>query len=88
MSLRRLVDGAVDVIYRTLNKTGLIHDEGPDKDKGLGPYIQSERQRVGLYLEYAKELVGKKQAYYCFCDKERLSTLTREVDGKEINSYD
>ena len=84
----RLVEGAVDIIYRTLEKTGLIHDEGPDKDKGVGPYVQSERQAQGIYLEYAKKLIDKGQAYYCFCDKERLATLNREVAGKEINVYD
>ncbi len=84
----RLVEGAVDIIYRTLAKTGLIHDEGPDKDKGAGPYVQSERQAKGLYLQYAKELVDRKEAYYCFCGKERLASLTREVAGKEINVYD
>ena len=84
----RLVEGAVDIIYRTLQKTGLIHDEGPDKDKGVGPYVQSERQAQGLYLSYAKQLIDKGEAYYCFCDKERLATLTRTVDGKEINVYD
>ena len=84
----RLVEGAVDIIYRTLEKTGLIHDEGPDKDRGVGPYVQSERQASGLYLEYAKKLIEKGEAYYCFCDKERLATLTTEVAGKEINVYD
>ena len=84
----RYVEGAVDIIYRTLEKTGLIHDEGPDKDKGVGPYVQSERQAKGIYLEYAKMLIGKGEAYYCFCDKERLATLNRTVAGKEINVYD
>lgn len=84
----RYVEGAVEIIYRTLEKTGLLHDEGPDKDKGVGPYVQSERQAQGIYLKYAKELVEKGEAYYCFCDKERLATLTREVAGKEINIYD
>ena len=84
----RLVEGAVDIIYRTLEKTGLVHDEGPDKDGGVGPYVQSERQKSGLYLEYAKKLVEKGEAYYCFCDKERLAGLTRTVAGKEINVYD
>ncbi len=84
----RYVEGAVDIIYRTLEKTGLLHDEGPDKDKGFGPYVQSERQASGLYLEYAKKLIDKGEAYYCFCDKERLATLNRVVDGKEINVYD
>lgn len=84
----RLVEGAVDIIYRTLAKTGLVHDEGPDKDKGVGPYVQSERQAGGIYLEYAKKLIDKGEAYYCFCDKERLATLNRVVAGKEINVYD
>ena len=53
----RLVEGAVDIIYRTMAETGLVHDEGPDKDKGFGPYVQSERQASGLYLEYAKKLI-------------------------------
>ena len=88
----RFVEGAVDIIYRTIEKTGLIHDEGPDKDKGFGPYIQSERQKVGIYLKYAKELIDKKEAYYCFCTKERLESLKCTVEGseegKEITKYD
>ena len=84
----RLVEGAVDIIYRTLEKTGLLHDEGPDKDKGFGPYVQSDRQKSGIYLDYAKKLVEKGEAYYCFCDKERLATLNQVIDGKEINVYD
>ena len=84
----RYVEGAVDIIYRTLAKTGLIHDEGPDKDGGCGPYVQSERQAAGIYLEYAKQLIEKGEAYYCFCDKERLESLRREVAGKEISVYD
>ena len=87
----RYVEGAVDIIYRTLAATGLVHDEGPDKDGGVGPYVQSERQASGLYLKYAKELIDKGQAYYCFCDKERLATLKKSVEGtddKEITVYD
>ena len=84
----RLVEGAVDIIYRTLEKTGLIHDEGPDKDGGVGPYVQSERQASGIYLEYAKQLVEKGEAYYCFCDKERLEGLKQVVGGIEISVYD
>ncbi|SFA77375.1 glutamyl-tRNA synthetase [Acetitomaculum ruminis DSM 5522] len=84
----RYVEGAVDIIYRTLEATGLVHDEGPDKDKGVGPYVQSERQEAGIYLKYAKELIDKGEAYYCFCDKERLDTLVQEVAGKEISIYD
>lgn len=84
----RYVEGAVDIIYRTLEKTGLIHDEGPDKDGGVGPYIQSERQEKGIYLEYAKQLIAKGEAYYCFCDKDRLESLRQTVAGKEIIVYD
>lgn len=84
----RQVEGAVEIIYRTLQKTGLIHDEGPDKDGGCGPYVQSDRQASGIYLEYAKKLVEKGEAYYCFCDKERLESLRTEVAGKEITVYD
>ena len=82
----RYVEGAVEIIYRTLEKTGLIHDEGPDKDKGFGPYVQSERMASGIYMEYAKMLVEKGEAYYCFCDKERLETLKQEIGGVEIVS--
>ncbi len=84
----RLVEGAVDIINRTLEKTGLVHDEGPDKDGGCGPYVQSERQAAGIYLEYAKKLIDKGEAYYCFCDKERLESLKTTVAGKEISIYD
>lgn len=84
----RFVEGATEIIYRTLAKTGLIHDEGPDKDGGVGPYVQSQRQAVGIYLEYAKKLVEKGEAYYCFCTQERLDTLKTTVDGQEIMSYD
>ena len=85
----RYVEGATEIIYRTLEKTGLIHDEGPDKDGGYGPYIQSERMKTGIYMKYAKELIDKGEAYYCFCDKERLASLKTEVvEGKEISIYD
>lgn len=84
----RFVEGALDIIYRTMEKTGLKHDEGPDMDGGYGPYVQSERQASGMYLEYAKKLVEKGEAYYCFCDKERLESLKQEVAGKEIIVYD
>ena len=84
----RYVEGAVDIIYRTMKNTGLIHDEGPDKDGGVGPYVQSERQASGIYLKYARQLIDEKKAYYCFCDKERLESLTQVVDGKEISVYD
>ena len=84
----RLVEGAVDIIYRTQKATGLKHDEGPDKDGGVGPYVQSDRVKSGIYMEYAKKLIEKGEAYYCFCDKERLESLKQEVAGKEIMIYD
>ena len=83
---QRYVEGAVDLIYRTLAETGLIHDEGPDKDGGYGPYIQSERREI--YKEYAQKLVDMGAAYYCFCDKERLDSL-HASDGSGVGGkYD
>ncbi|MDE6420724.1 MAG: glutamate--tRNA ligase [Lachnospiraceae bacterium] len=90
----RYVEGAVDIIYRTLATAGLTHDEGPDKDGGYGPYVQSERNKSGIYLKYAKELIDKGEAYYCFCDKERLESLRETItdpetgESKEIMIYD
>ena len=79
----RQVEGAVDIINRTLKETGLVHDEGPDKDGGCGPYVQSERVAQGIYMKYAKELIDKGEAYYCFCDKERLDSLKTTVAGRK-----
>ncbi|MBE6989331.1 MAG: glutamate--tRNA ligase [Ruminococcaceae bacterium] len=63
----RLVDGAVDVIYRTLAECGLDHDEGPDVGGPVAPYIQSQRRDT--YGKYAHRLVEMGHAYYCFCEK-------------------
>lgn len=83
----RYVDGAVDVIYKTLKDTGLIHDEGPDIGGDYGPYIQSERRDI--YKKYAEELVKSGHAYYCFCDKERLEELRqRQTVMKVPTKYD
>ena len=71
-----------------LRKHGLLHDEGPDKDGGFGPYVQSERQATGMYLKYAKQLIEQGDAYYCFCGKEELECMKRAVAGKEISIYD
>ena len=84
----RFVPEALDIIYQTLKDTGLEHDEGPDKDGGVGPYIQSERCKLGIYQKYADQLVEQGDAYYCFCSKERLESLRRTVGGKEISAYD
>ena len=69
----RYVEGAVDIIYDTLRKTGLIWDEGPDIGGPVGPYIQS--QRIQMFKKYAEQLVEMGHAYYCFCDKDRLEEL-------------
>lgn len=69
----RYVEGAVDVIYKTLRDVGLNWDEGPDIGGPVGPYVQS--QRMGMFKKYAIELVEKGEAYYCFCDKERLDEV-------------
>lgn len=81
----RYVEGAVDVIYNTLRLTGLNHDEGPDIGGPVGPYVQSERRN--LYIEYAKKLVEKGEAYYCFCTKERLEEL-HGTEGEIGVKYD
>lgn len=83
----RFVEGSVDVLLKTLSDTGLIYDEGPDKDKGFGPYIQSERKDI--YKKYAEMLVEKGEAYYCFCDKDRLQDLKDQAEAlKRPYKYD
>jgi glutamyl-tRNA synthetase len=83
----RFVEGAIDIIYNTLKLTGLNHDEGPDVGGSVGPYIQSERKHI--YIDYAKELVEKGEAYYCFCTKERLDDLRAQTEAKgETFRYD
>ena len=84
----RFVEGAVELINRTMADTGLIPDESPDKPGSCGPYVQSERQQQGIYMQYAKQLVQEGKAYYCFCTKERLDSLKTEVNGEEIMHYD
>ncbi len=65
----RYVEGALDIIYRTLKETGLVHDEGPDKDGGVGPYVQSERNAQGLYLKYAEQLIEQGMLTTAFVTK-------------------
>lgn len=79
----RKVEGAVEMIYRTLATAGIDYDEGPDKDGGYGPYVQTDRMEI--YKEYAKKLVELGGAYYCFCDKERLESLK---DENGVHTYD
>src|SRR5512137_1868522 len=78
----RIVEGSVELIYRTLEETGLIHDEGPDKGGNYGPYIQHERKPI--YKKYAEELIEKGVAYYCFCDKERLEVLRTSLQLRKL----
>ena len=80
--LERYVPGAVEVIYETLEKAGIKINEGPREGGNYGPYVQS--QRKDIYLRYAKELIDKGVAYYCFCDKERLAKLKEQG----ITKYD
>ena len=83
----RYVEGAVDLIYRTMKETGLIHDEGPDIGGEYGPYIQSDRRNI--YKEYAEKLVELGGAYYCFCDKERLDSVKEQQLAKKLSpKYD
>lgn len=83
----RFVEGSVDVVLESLEKSGLIYDEGPDKDKGFGPYIQSERRDI--YRKHALDLIESGEAYYCFCDKDRLDTLRAHSDAlKRPFKYD
>ncbi len=71
----RYVEGAVDIIYNTLRRTGLTWDEGPDIGGPVGPYVQSER--MGMFKDYALKLVESGHAYYCFCDKDRLEEVRK-----------
>jgi len=82
----RLVEGATDIIYDTLKACGLHHDEGPDIGGAFGPYVQSERVRSGLYLKYAKELIQRGGAHYCFCDEE-LIAAQRELQEARGESF-
>lgn len=83
----RYVPGAVDIIYDTLRETGLLWDEGPDIGGDYGPYVQSER--MGMYLNYAKDLVARGHAYYCFCSKEELAARCGIEEGVEgVSRYD
>ena len=82
----RLVEGATDIIYDTLKACGLKHDEGPDNGGDFGPYVQSERVRSGLYLKYAKELIQRGGAHYCFCDEE-LIAAQRELQEARGESF-
>lgn len=82
----RYVEGATDIIYKTLETAGISHDEGPDVGGDYGPYVQSER--LGLYKPYAEQLVKEGKAYRCFCSKERLEALRSSAKEGEVIGYD
>ena len=77
---QREVEGAIDFIYKTLELCGFVIDEGPNNDKGYGPYIQSERKAI--YKKYAEELVEKGKAYYCFCSEEELNAMRERANQR------
>jgi glutamyl-tRNA synthetase len=81
----RLVENAVEIIYNTLKCAGLSHDEGPDKGGQFGPYVQSER--IAIYRRHAQELVEKGNAYYCFCNKDRLDSLVDESGNRRYDKH-
>ena len=83
----RYVEGAVEMICHILKETGLQYDEGPDVGGDYGPYVQSQRQEI--YWEYAQKLITTGDAYYCFCDKERLDKIREECRIAKIDpKYD
>lgn len=83
----RKVEGAVENLIETLKWSGIEYDEGPDRDGGCGPYVQS--QRLEIYRKYAQELIAKDKAYYCFCTSERLQEVRqKQLAAKLSTSYD
>ena len=82
----RLVEGATDIIYDTMRSCGLKHDEGPDVGGPVGPYVQSERVRSGIYMDYAKKLIECGGAHYCFCDEETINAA-RNAKTKDGESF-
>lgn len=82
---QRYVEGAVELIYSSLKGSGLIYDEGPDVGGNYGPYVQSERKEI--YHKYAKNLIELGGAYYCFCSKERLESLTDENGNRKYDKH-
>lgn len=81
---KREVQGATELIYRTMQETGLTYDEGPDVGGPVGPYIQSKRK--GIYQEYAHKLVDLGGAYYCFCTQEEIQARRKRA-GQDEDAY-
>lgn len=86
----RLVEGATDIIFNTMKDCGLKHDEGPDVGGNYGPYVQSERVKSGLYMEYAKKLIECGGAHYCFCNEDDIAAqrAEHEATGQDIKFVD
>ncbi|MCQ2596230.1 MAG: glutamate--tRNA ligase [Treponema sp.] len=77
----------VQNLYDTMSWLGIDWDEGGSKGGEYGPYVQSER--FELYKKYAYELVEKGEAYYCFCDAERLDRIRKiQTENKMAPGYD
>ena len=82
----RLIEGATEIIYKTMEQCKLFHDEGPDVGGPVGPYVQSERVKSGLYMDYARKLIELGGAHYCFCDEEMINAQ-REIQEARGESF-
>jgi len=84
---KRLVPGAEEELLNSMRWLGIDWDEGPDKGGPYSPYRQSERKEI--YLKYARELIERDAAYYCFCTPERLNQVRQEKQkNKQLPHYD
>jgi len=86
----RTVPGATESILRCLEWAGIAPEEGVMLREGMvthegskGPYIQSERQRLGMYQKHAEELIEKGHAYHCFCTSERLDEMRKQQEARK-----
>ncbi|MEK7777671.1 MAG: glutamate--tRNA ligase [Chloroflexota bacterium] len=80
---QRIVEGALEAIYDSLDWLGLAWDEGPRVGGPYGPYIQSERKAMGVYQEQADQLVREGHAYYCYCTQEELEQMRKEQQRRK-----
>lgn len=78
----RLIEGATDIIYETLKQCNMKHDEGPDVGGNYGPYVQSERMKLGIYKDYAVKLIKLGGAHYCFCSEEDINEQRKIAEAK------
>lgn len=84
----RLIAGATEKIYEILKKFGIFWDEGPEIGGSFGPYVQSERVKLGIYKQYAEGLVDKGYAYYCFCPPESKEEISERHEKKILKLRD